>query len=138
MRAYVVALSLLLGACSTSPDLDLPAYKPPGAPDTGAIAKGARQAAGEEKLKGPIEISEVRPSDHGLGPYFFCLREANRSSPMAQTYAVYFSDDTYKGVMQSVLIQDCGTQSYTPVADGPAAAATPTPAPNPAPHRKRG
>ena len=138
MRAYVVALSLLLGACSTSPDLDIPAYKPPGPPSPAAMAKGARQAAGEEKLKGPIEISEVRPSDHGLGAYFFCLREANPSSPKAQTYAAFFNDDSYRGVRQSVLMESCGAQSYTPVADDkPAPPATPAPAPARSPHQKR-
>jgi hypothetical protein len=137
MRAYVVALSLLLGACSTSPDLDIPAYKPPGAPGSAAIARGTKQAAGEEKLKGPLEVSEVRPTDHGPGPYFVCVREANPSSGKLQTYSAFFSDDTYKGVRQSVLMEDCGTQSYTPMADVPAPAATPAPVPPPLPHQKR-
>jgi hypothetical protein len=135
MRAFVVALGLMLSACSSTPDLEIPTYRPPAPPSEAAIAKGARQAAGEEKLKGPIEISEVRHTDHGPGSYFFCLRETNPSIPKPQTYSVYYDDDSYRSVRQSVLMESCGTQSYTPVADAPAPAATPTPAP--ASHQKR-
>jgi hypothetical protein len=139
MRAFVIALSLMLGACSSTPELDIPAYKLPSPPSAAAVAKGARTAAGEEKLKGPLEISEVRPTDHGNGSYFVCLREANPSSPRAQTYAVFYNDENYKGTRQSVLMEGCETQSYSPA---PAAAATPTPAPTPTPtpdghHRRR-
>lgn len=135
MRAFVVALSLMLGACSSTPDLEIPAYKQPSPPSAAAVAKGARQAAGEEKLTGPLEVSEVRPTDHGNGSYFFCLREANPSSPQANTYVVFYDNDTYKSSRQSVLMEGCATQSYSPVADDkPAPAATPTP---PANHKRR-
>jgi hypothetical protein len=141
MRAFVVALSLMLGACSSTPDLEIPAYKPPSPPSAAAVAKGARQAAGEEKLKGPIEVSEVRPTDHGTGSYFFCLREANPATPKAPTYVVFYNDDTYKSSRQSVLMEGCEAQSYSPVADDKAApAATPMPTPSPTPdghHRRR-
>jgi hypothetical protein len=138
MRAFVVALSLLLGACSTSPDLEIPAYKAPGPPSASAVAKGAKQAAGEEKLKGPIEVSEVRPADHGNGSYFFCLREVTPSTPKPQTYVVFYNDDSYRSSRQSVLMEGCEAQSYAPLPDDkPAPAATPAPAPKPPANRKR-
>jgi hypothetical protein len=140
MRALVIALGLMLSACSSSPDLAIPAYVTPSAPSPDAITKGARQAAAEEKLKSPLEISDVRHNEHGLGTYFVCLREADPSTPKRRTYAVFYDNDAYKGVRESVLMENCGTQSYAALPEGtPAPAPTPTPTPTPSStrHHKR-
>src|SRR5271166_2307921 len=68
-----------------------------------------------------------RPTDHGPGQYFICLREANPPPDKRHRYySVFFDNDTYKGSRLSVIMDECETQAFSPL---PTAAPT-TPAPN--------
>ena len=117
LSAHLPLLGLLLSACSMWADTSLlpPAVEPMQPPGHEVIQNGIKTVVAEAKLAGPIEISGVRKTDHGLGDYFVCLRQAN-PSPEKQhvTYSVFF-DSTYKGSRQSVILEDCEQQPYSRV-----------------------
>jgi hypothetical protein len=139
MRAPVVLLLCsTLAACSTpveSPPIK--PYVPPSMPTSAAANKGIAQAATEEKITGPIEMSDLRETDHGPGRFVLCIRGVEPKYKRVTTYAVFFDNDDYKGSRMSVMIDDCEKQAYRPYIGAPSA--TP-PSPAPAPigrHRQR-
>ena len=127
-RRPAILLSLMLAACSSDPSSPTtPVYVPPSPPTEQAIVATVPGVAAETKLTGPLQISAVRPTDHGPGQYFICLREANPPPDKRQRYhSVFFDNDTYKGSRLSVIMDECETQAFSPL---PTAAPT-TPAPN--------
>ena len=61
--------------CSPAEELSIPAYVPPSMPTVAAAAsEGIKKAATEEKLTGPIEMSDLRETDHGPGRFVLCIR----------------------------------------------------------------
>jgi hypothetical protein len=113
VRYPVILLGLLLSACSTV-DAPAPVYVAPSPPSLLALREGIKKASSEEKLSGPIELSALRKADRGFGQYFVCMREANSSSDRHAAYSVFFDNDDYKGVRQSVIIEACETQVFNP------------------------
>ena len=135
-------LCLLLSACS-SDKIDVPpvVYVPPSPPTQDAVITGLKAAASEAKLTAPLEVSTVRPTDHGPGRFFACLKGTMLPSPtpkaaaddsgrepsiLYQTplsgteprvayYSVFFDNDVYKGTRQSVIMEACEAQQFTPV-----------------------
>ena len=91
------------------------AYVPPSMPTMAAIAKGAKQAADEAKLKPPLQISDLRQTDHGPGRFMLCMRAMDPKSNLAVTYAVFFDNDAYKGERLPVILDECEKQSYRPI-----------------------
>ena len=70
MRKALVALGrLTLAACSWADDPSLPPYVTPSMPTTEAVSKGVKQAATDAHLSAPIEISDLRETDHGPGRF---------------------------------------------------------------------
>jgi hypothetical protein len=133
MRAPgVLLLCFTLAACSTSADDLSPVkpYVPPSMPATEAVGKGIKQAVTEEKLTGPMEMSDLRPTDHGPGHFFVCVRAMDPKSNRPGYYAVFFDNDDYKGSRMSVMIDDCEKQAYRPYV---APVVMPTPSPEPTP-----
>jgi len=63
---------------------------PPSAPAQDAVISGLKAAASEAKLTAPLEASTVRPTDHGPGQFFACLKGTVLPSPSAKVAA----DDT--------------------------------------------
>lgn len=110
-RASVAVLALLLAGCASSANLP-PAYHPSRAPSAKAVQEGVKKAATEAKLTGGLETSAVRPSDHGPGSYFVCLRQTAGGRP---TYSVFFDNDEYKGIQSSVLSEACEAESLVPL-----------------------
>jgi hypothetical protein len=104
----------LLGACSTV-DASPPVYVAPSPPSLTALRDGIKKASTEEKLSGPIEMSALRKADRGFGQYVVCMREANSSAERHPAYSVFFDNDEYKGVRQSVMIEVCEAQAFNPV-----------------------
>jgi len=49
-------------------------YIPPSMPSMTAASEGIKKAATEAKLIDPIEISDLRQSDHGPGRFILCMR----------------------------------------------------------------
>lgn len=112
-------LCLLLSACSsgiwTDTPVPLPTASPVVPPSQEEVLKGVQNVVVQAKLKKPFEISTLRKTYHGPGEYFICLREANPSPEERRPpYSVFF-DDVYKGSRQSVIIEACETQQYTPL-----------------------
>jgi hypothetical protein len=107
-------LALLLAGCASSANPP-PAYHPSRAPSAKAVQEGVKKAATEAKLTGGLETSAVRPSDHGPGSYFVCLRQTGPSAGGRPTYSVFFDNDEYKGIQSSVLSEACEAESLVPL-----------------------
>jgi hypothetical protein len=137
LRPAAILLSLMLAACSSDPGLPASIYAPyvpPSPPTQKAIVPVATAAAAEAKLTAPLQISDVRQTDHGPGQYFICLREANPPPDKRQRYySVFFDNDTSKGSRLSVIMDECETQAFSPL---PTAAPT-IPAANAKPARQK-
>jgi hypothetical protein len=114
MRLLVVLPCLVLGACSTV--YDIPATY---APEPSKALDGAKRGANEEKLIGPVEMSEVRQADPlGPGPYMFCIRGANPTVG-TRTYAVFFKNNDYVASRMSIMLDHCETQAFMPMGSAP-------------------
>ena len=128
MRSTAILLCLMLTACSSVFRTD---YVTPSPPSAQSVFASVTSVAQELKFTGPLEISAVRHTDAGPGRYFVCLRQADPTIAKRQPYSVFFDNDSYKGSRQSVIMEACETQVYSPLVD-------PTPSPPPAKsHRKR-
>ncbi len=118
-RRLAILLSLMLGACSSDPDLPAstyPPYVPPSPPTEKAVVAIIQTIGPQDKLVGPLEISDVRPADHGPGGYFVCVKEANPPpDKRPRYYAVFFDNETYKGDRLSVIMDQCETQAFRPL-----------------------
>jgi hypothetical protein len=131
-------LFLVLGACS-SDKIDAPpvVYVPPSPPPEDAVMRGLKSVAADAKLTAPLEVSPVRPTDHGPGRFFFCLKgtllpvAASADNPAREPslfyqpppspeprvvyYSIFYDNDVYKGSRPSVIIDGCEAQPFTPV-----------------------
>ena len=115
MRLLTVLTCLVLGACS-SEVYDLP---PVYAPELSKTIEGAKTAANEVKLVGPVEVSAVRQAHPlGPGPYILCIRGTN-SLTGTRTFAVFFKNNDYVTTRTPVIIDDCEAQPFTPLGIGP-------------------
>jgi hypothetical protein len=143
MRALLVLpLCFAFAACSHSEDLaGIKPYVPPSRPTTMAADKGIARAVTEEKIGGPIEMSDLCETDHGPGHFVLCIRGIEPKYKRMTAYGVFFDNDEYKGARMSVMIDDCEKQAYRPYKGAPVAT-PPSPAPAPVPsgrhHRKHG
>ena len=72
--APAVLVCFTIAACSPAEELSIPAYVPPSMPTVAAASEGIKKAATEEKLTGPIEMSDLRETDHGPGRFVLCIR----------------------------------------------------------------
>ena len=116
MRAPIVLLLCsTIAACSTSESLPpMQPYAPPSMPTTAALIAGIKQAATEAKFLDPIEVSDLRPNDRGVGHFMLCMRGVSNDS-RTDTYAVFFDDNVYKALRLPVIADGCETQTYHPV-----------------------
>jgi hypothetical protein len=100
-------------------------------PDRPQKIRSPKCATSETKLTAPLEVSTVRPTDHGPGHFFACLKgtilplptspntaadgSARGSVPRVIFLSVFFDNDVYKGTRQSVIMDACETQQFAPV-----------------------
>jgi hypothetical protein len=133
---YAILLSFALTACS-SVEVTLPptVYVPPSAPTEKAI--GAAAAVAGAKLVSPLEISAVRPNDHGPGSYFVCVREVNPPQDKRRYYSIFLDNDIYKGSRLSVIMDQCELQAYSPAPVAAPAQPPPTADAKPAKYKRR-
>jgi hypothetical protein len=109
-----VLLNLLLSACSGTHEIEA-IYVKPSAPSEAAVGSGVKKIAADAKLLDSLEISAVRPADHGPGSYFFCVREAGiPPNQPRKYYSVFFDSDKYMGSRLSVILDKCEVQTYGP------------------------
>jgi hypothetical protein len=136
-RCYTILLELLLSACSSVRTTE-PTYVPPSPPTEKAIGATVATIAIEAKLVNPLEISALRPNDHGPGSYFVCVREANPPPDKSRRYySAFLDNDTYRGSRLSVIIDQCELQTYSPAPVAAPAPSPPTPDATPAKHKRR-
>jgi hypothetical protein len=83
-------------------------------PRMAAASEGIKKAATEEKLTGPIEMSDLRETDHGSGRFVLSIRGVDLKYRRVGTYAVFFDNNDYKGSRMSVMIDDCEKPDYRP------------------------
>jgi hypothetical protein len=88
-------------------------YVPPSMPTMAAANERIKKAA-TEKLTGPIEMSDLRETDHGPGRFFVCIRGVDSIHRRVGTYAVFLDNNDYKGSRMSVIMDDCEKQEYRP------------------------
>jgi len=115
MRWLIVSTCLVLGACSST------VYDPPPvyAPELSKAIEGAKAAANEVKLVGPVEVSAARQAHPlGPGPYILCIRGTN-SLTGTRTFAVFFKNDDYVTTRTPVIMDNCEVQPFTPLGIGP-------------------
>jgi hypothetical protein len=85
-----------------------------------AAGKGIKQAAVDAHLTAPIEMSDLRKTDHGPGSFMVCIRGVESKYHRVVTYAVFFDNNDYKGLRLPVILDDCEKQIYRPLsAQGP-------------------
>jgi len=114
MRKALAALGCLsLGACGVDPSI--PPYVTPSMPTTEAAGKGIKQAAADAHLTAPIEMSDLRETDHGPGRFIACIRGVESKYQRVVTYAVFFDNNDYKGLRLPVILDGCEKQSYHPL-----------------------
>jgi hypothetical protein len=137
-----VLVAVLLGGCSATadtPTADTPQslYIPPSPSTQKALVEGLRKAISEEKIAAPdqkiaapIEISALRKVEYGgLGRYFVCMRELNPTSERHFVYSVFYDNDDYKGVRQSVIMEHCEAETFTRIDVPPSPSSSPSPSP---------
>jgi hypothetical protein len=113
--ALAALVCFTLAACSTAGESSIiAAYVPPSMPSMAAAGEGIKKAATEEKLTGPVEMSDLRETDHGPGRFVLCIRGVEEKYRRVRTYAVFFDNNDYKGSRMSVMIDDCEKQDYRP------------------------
>jgi hypothetical protein len=115
MRALSALLCSTLAACASPAEPPLmKAYVAPSMPTTAAASEGIKKAVTDEKLTGPIEMSDLRETEHGPGRFVLCIRGVDLKYRRVGTYAVFFDNNDYKGSRMSVMIDDCEKQDYRP------------------------
>jgi hypothetical protein len=135
-RCCTILLALLLSACS-SVNTTEQAYVPPSPPTEKAIGAAVAAIAQEAKLVTPLEISALRPNDHGPGSFFVCVREVNPLLDMPRRYySTFFDNNDYKGSRLSVIMDQCEMQTYGPAPIAAPAQPPPTPVVTPAKHKR--
>lgn len=112
--ALAAVACVTLAACSTSENLPpMQPYVDPSMPTTTALIAGVKQAAAEAHLAAPLEMSDLRPTDHGPGRFMVCIRGI--SNDIRTGFYAAFFDDVYKGSRLPVIFEHCETQNYRPV-----------------------
>jgi hypothetical protein len=136
-RCCTILLASLLCACSSVHTTE-PTYVPPVPPTEKAIGAAVAELAKEAKLVTPLEISALRPNDHGPGSFFVCVKEVNPPPDKPRrTYSAFLDNDVYKGSRLSVIMDQCELQTYSPAPVAAPAPPPPTPAAPPAKHKRR-
>jgi hypothetical protein len=118
MRVIAMLLLLCFTLAACAPPVELPLWKgyvPPSMPSMVAAGIGVKQAATEEKLTGPIEMSDIRHTDYGPGSFMVCMRGTESTHNRVGYYAVFFDNDAYKGSRASAILENCEKQDYRPV-----------------------
>jgi hypothetical protein len=125
-------IAVLLSGCSSSTDIPQFIYTPPGPPTRAALILGVSNAAHDEKVSPPFEISDLRKVEYGgFGSYFVCMREVNPTSERHFVYSVFYNNDEYRGVRQSVILERCEAQAFAPVETPPPKPPAPPETPQP-------
>jgi hypothetical protein len=112
--ALAAVACLALAACSIPENLPpMPPYVPPSMPTPEAVGKAVKQVVTDAHLIGPIEMSDLRPNEHGVGYFKLCIRGVSNDSRTG-TYVLFFDNNDYKGQRLPAILDGCEKQSYRP------------------------
>ncbi len=118
MRAYVLALAVILGGCSASElvqnwtaapvsDLSQPNYRR-------IVADNLKSLFPNQALLGELEISGVRMVDHLKGAaWLTCLKLDAHGHP--QIYAIFIQSDKIIDQRAGIVMDQCHKETYTPL-----------------------
>jgi hypothetical protein len=135
-RCCSIPLALLLSACS-SVNTTEPTYVRPSPPTEKAIGAAVAALAIDAKLVTPLEISALRPTDHGPGSFFVCVREVNPPPDRPRRYySTFLDNDVYKDSRLSVIMDQCELQTYSPAPVAVPAKPPAAPVATPAKHKR--
>jgi hypothetical protein len=125
MRLLKLLPCLVLGACSSFLD-DIP-QKPDPAPFISTSADDLRKAADQEKLAKPLEVAgPIAANSISVAPWIICLRSAATEQARKRVYSVFFRDGKLSSIRESVFVDHCEAQNFTPLPEAPVPAATKT------------
>jgi hypothetical protein len=125
MRVLKLLPCLALGACSAFLD-DLPQTPDP-APFISTSAVDLRKAADQEGLARPLEVAGPIPANSiSVAPWIICLRSAATEQARKRVYSAFFQDGKLSSVRESVIVDHCEAQNFSPLPEAPAPAATKT------------
>jgi hypothetical protein len=125
MRLLKLLPCLILGGCSSFLD-DIP-QKPDPAPFIATSADDLRKAADQEKLAKPLEVAgPIAANSISVAPWIICLRSAATEQARKRVYSVFFRDGKLSSIRESVFVDHCEAQNFTPLREAPAPAATKT------------
>jgi hypothetical protein len=125
MRVLKLLPCLALGACSSFLD-DLPQTPDP-APFISTSAVDLRKAADQEKLAKPLEVAgPIAANSISVAPWIICLRSAATEQAQKRVYSVFFKDGKFSSVRESVIVDHCEAQNFSPLPEESAPAVTKT------------
>jgi hypothetical protein len=118
VRAYVLALAVILGGCSASElvqnwtaapvsDLSQPNYRR-------IVTDNLKSLFPNQALLGELEISGVRMVDHLKGAaWLTCLKLDAHGHP--QIYAIFIQSDKVIDQRAGIVMDQCHKEAYTPL-----------------------
>jgi hypothetical protein len=116
VRAYVLALAVVLGGCSASELVQN--WTPPAVADLSQpnyrriIADSIKSIFPNQETLGEMEISGIRPVDHLKGAaWIVCLKLDARGNP--QHYAIFIQGDKVIDQRAGIVIDQCYKETYT-------------------------
>jgi hypothetical protein len=122
----VLVLCSTLAACSTSESLPpTQPYVPPSMMPT-THKQCDQVGCTEAHLTGPIEMSNLRLTDHGPGHFMLCIRGVSNDSRTG-TYEVFFDNNSYMALRLPAILDACEKQNYRPIPVEPEKNAGPKP-----------
>jgi hypothetical protein len=124
MRLLKLLPCLVLGGCSSFLD-DIP-EKPDPAPFISSSIADLTKVAADEKLAKPLEVAgPIAANSISIAPWIICLRSVATEQARKRVYSVFFKDDKVSSVRESVFVDHCEAQTFTPLPDiAPSPAAT--------------
>ena len=123
MRLLKLLPCLVLGGCSSFLD-DIP-EKPDPAPFISTSAIDLRKAAEQEKLAMPLEVAgPIAANSISVAPWIICLRSAATEEARKRVYSAFFKDGKLSSIRESVFVDHCEAQNFTPLPEAPAATKT--------------
>ena len=125
MRLLKLLPCLALGACSSFLD-DIP-QKPDPAPFISTSTDDLRRVANQENLARPLEVAgPIAANSISVAPWIICLRSAATEQARKRVYSVFFKDGKLSSSRESVIVDHCEAQNFSPLPEAPAPAATKT------------
>ncbi len=114
----MIAVAAALGLAGCSSGADLPQLPQIGPPDLSlpSVRNYLKTVATLAKLQPPVEISKPIPAAAIASiPWIVCLRSGATEETKRRTYAVFFKNNEPSDFRNSVIIEHCEAQTFSPL-----------------------